>query len=143
MQGRGRKAAKVKKIFDVHDLIMTHQANAFYERIIWPIISEYKITYNQLLILLIADDCPGIQINELAFCFGGAQSNVSSLCKNLELHGLMERRREGADERRVMVEVTPAGQEIINALKGNLGQSLTQKTLQENLDEMMAWFVGK
>jgi DNA-binding MarR family transcriptional regulator len=57
------------------------------------------------------------RITELAELEGLAQPTMTLLVKRLEEQGLVLRRRDSSDARAVLVEITPAGEEALEALR--------------------------
>jgi DNA-binding MarR family transcriptional regulator len=77
----------------------------------------------------IADE-PGIQSSQLAQAMGMQRSAVSHLLKSLSVHGWVERRREGDDQRSVHLYVTAAGRGIVGATAGRI-VGVLQRAVQQ------------
>lgn len=77
-----------------------------------PLLSGLKLTYPQYLVMLVLWEegrCPvGTIAKRLNLDFG----TLSPLLKRIEALGYLTRQRDPRDERRVMVELTPAGAEL-------------------------------
>lgn len=77
-----------------------------------PILAEFGLTYPQYLVLLVLWEGEQEQpptVSGLGARLQLDSGTLSPLLKRLEAAGLVVRRRSTADERRVAVELTPAG----------------------------------
>lgn len=84
-----------------------------------PILAEFGLTYPQYLVLLVLWEGEQEQLPTVSGLGARLQldsGTLSPLLKRLEAAGLVVRRRSTADERRVAVELTPAGR----ALRGRM-----------------------
>lgn len=88
-----------------------------FQNIITHVAQREGISSNYLLILL-AIDCQQLDtIGKVAQHLAMRQTNVSTLCKQMEQDGLIQRCRNSADVRVVNVSLTPQGQQIMVSLK--------------------------
>ena len=71
-----------------------------------------------------------LPIGEAALHLGRAQSVVSEIVDQLEGHGLLERERDPADRRRVLVWLTPAGQQRLRRDRQVLSAELLQQAFR-------------
>ena len=86
-------------------------AHAF-NRVYKPLLDRLGLTYPQYLVMLVLwerDDVPVKQIGERLFLDSGT---LTPLLKRLEAAGLLQRLRDAADERRVLLQLTPAGRKL-------------------------------
>lgn len=74
-----------------------------------PLLDELGITYPQYLVLNVLWERGEDTIGSIAERLALESSTVTPLVKRLEQAGLVERRRNPADERQVVVTPTPAG----------------------------------
>ncbi|QNA86588.1 MarR family transcriptional regulator [Sphingomonas sp. So64.6b] len=74
-----------------------------------PLLDELGITYPQYLVLNVLWERGEDTIGSIAERLALESSTVTPLVKRLEQAGLVERRRNPADERQVVVTATPAG----------------------------------
>nr|WP_277605665.1 MarR family transcriptional regulator [Glycomyces sp. L485] len=74
-----------------------------------PLLDRLGLTYPQFLVLMALWDSDGLAVGELGESLHLDSGTVSPLVKRLETAGLVERRRESGDERRVTVHLTEAG----------------------------------
>ncbi len=72
-------------------------------------LDKLGVTYPQYLVLLALWEQDGRGVSELCDALVLDTGTLSPLLKRLEILGLVERRRESADERRVGIHLTDAG----------------------------------
>lgn len=75
------------------------------------------ITYTQYLVLLVLWDGDGVPMGELGRRLAMDSATLSPVVKRLEGRGLLTRRRDPDDERRVVVTATPASRELQPAVR--------------------------
>lgn len=98
-----------------------------------PILAEFGLTYPQYLVLLVLWEGEQEQlptVSDLGARLQLDSGTLSPLLKRLEAAGLVARRRSAADERRVVVELTPAGR----ALRGRMADLPRQLAQATGLD---------
>jgi DNA-binding MarR family transcriptional regulator len=88
-----------------------------------PLLDALEITYPQYLVLSTLWETDGLSIGAIAERLGLDSSNVTPLVKRMEVAGLLARQRNPADERQVVVSLTPPGREM-QARSACLGQTL-------------------
>ncbi|WP_281276839.1 MarR family winged helix-turn-helix transcriptional regulator [Glycomyces buryatensis] len=79
-----------------------------------PLLDRLGLTYPQLLVLMALWEEDGRSVSALGEALYLDSGTLSPMIKRLETAGLVERRRESDDERRVTVHLTEAG----SALEG-------------------------
>lgn len=79
-----------------------------------PRLGELGLTFPQYLVMLVLWERGPVTVTELGDVLGLDSGTLSPLLKRLEFAGLVDRRRQREDERRVEVSSTPAG----DALRG-------------------------
>jgi len=77
-----------------------------------PILDGLGITYPQYLVLMVLWERGEDTIGGIADRLGLESSTVTPLAKRLEQSGLVARHRNAADERQVLVTLTPAGTDM-------------------------------
>jgi len=90
-----------------------------------PILDDLGITYPQYLVLMVLWERGEETIGGIAEHLGLESSTITPLAKRLEQSGLVSRHRSEADERQVLVGLTPAGNEM-QARTQCLGELLFQ-----------------
>lgn len=77
-----------------------------------PGLARLGLTYPQFVTLLVLGEHDGLGVAELAQLLHLDASTLSPLLKRMEAMGLVRRTRSTTDERRVSVQLTPAGAEM-------------------------------
>lgn len=120
------------------------------ERWLHPFCTAHKITSLQLRILVTLHHKGPQTITMLAknTCMAGA--NNSALCKKLEKDGLVRRARDPADERQVLVSLTPPGKTLVALFAKECENSRErwmqtiskqeEETISAGLDKLLAIF---
>jgi len=75
-----------------------------------PLLESLGLTYPQYLVMLALWESDGQVVSQLGTRLFLDSGTLTPLLKRLESLGLIERRRDLADERRVVVSLTPTGQ---------------------------------
>lgn len=103
-----------------------------------PIISKYDLTIVQTQILREIKDNKNHSIGSLAKIMNIQSGNTSSMCKQLEKKGFLQRNRDKSDERIVKLELTDKGlstiYEIDNILKEKYSSVLSNENSEDLLD---------
>ena len=77
-----------------------------------PLLTELGLTYPQYLALLVLWESDSIGVNELGERLFLDSGTLTPLLKRMQAAGWVERERDQADERRVIVTLTPAGRAL-------------------------------
>jgi DNA-binding MarR family transcriptional regulator len=101
-----------------------------------PLLEPLGLTYPQYLVMLVLWEADGVAVSDLGARLTLDSGTLTPLLKRLEAAGLVQRRRDRDDERRVLVTLTAAGQ----ALKARAAQVPLQVFCAANcsLDELSA-----
>lgn len=103
-----------------------------------PIINRYDLTIIQTQILKEIRDNEEHNIGSLAKIMNIQSGNTSSMCKQLEKKGFVQRNRDKLDERVVKVELTEKGlttvDEIDNILKEKYSPVLSGENVKDLYD---------
>jgi DNA-binding MarR family transcriptional regulator len=88
-----------------------HAASRAVVRAYGPILHDANLTYTQYLVLLVLWETPEEprSIGRLGERLQLDSGTLTPLCKRLESLGYVERRRDPADERRVLIALTSSG----------------------------------
>ncbi|HEX6038926.1 MarR family transcriptional regulator [Longimicrobium sp.] len=81
-------------------------------RLYRPLLEPLGITYPQYLALMALWERAPRSVGELGTALGLDSGTLTPLLKRLEAGGLVTRARDAADERRVLVDLTPAGRDL-------------------------------
>jgi DNA-binding MarR family transcriptional regulator len=77
-----------------------------------PLLDELGLTYPQYLVMLALWEQDGRTVGELGQALSLDSGTLTPLLKRLEAAGLVERRRDAQDERRVQACLTTAGKRL-------------------------------
>ncbi len=83
-----------------------------------PLLEPLGLTYPQYLVMLVLWEADGITVSQLGERLALDSGTLTPLLKRLEAISLVQRLRDAADERRVLLQLTTAGR----ALKGRAVQ---------------------
>ena len=91
-----------------------------------PMLDALGLTYPQYLVLHALWEADGRTIGAIADRLALESSTITPLVKRLEAAGFVVRERSAADERRVLVRLTPKGRDMREAC-GCLGEALVAR----------------
>lgn len=91
------------------DIYATHHAVG---QVYQPLLSELGLTYPQYLVMVVLWEQDGLTVGELGARLDLASSTLTPLIKRLESQGLLERKRDARDERKVRIKLTDAGRAL-------------------------------
>jgi DNA-binding MarR family transcriptional regulator len=77
-----------------------------------PLLEPLHLTYPQYLVMLVLWEGDGITVSQLGERVALDSGTLTPLLKRLEASNLVRRLRDAADERRVLLELTPAGRAL-------------------------------
>lgn len=77
-----------------------------------PLLAPLKLTYPQYLAMLVLWQDDGLTVTEVGERLALDSGTLTPLLKRLEAAGLVQRLRDAADERRVRLQLTPAGRAL-------------------------------
>lgn len=83
-----------------------------------PMLDELGLTYPQYLVMLVLWEHEGLTVSELGSRLALDSGTLTPLLKRLEGAGLVSRRRDAEDERRVLVALTEAGRRLRQSALG-------------------------
>ena len=83
-----------------------------------PLLEPLNLTYPQYLVMLVLWEGDGISVSDLGQRLLLDSGTLTPLLKRLEASGWVQRERDSADERRVLLHLTPAGKALkLRAMK--------------------------
>jgi MarR family transcriptional regulator, organic hydroperoxide resistance regulator len=77
-----------------------------------PLLEPLGLTYPQYLVLLVLWEGEGVTVGALGERLQLDSGTLTPLLKRLEAAGLVQRQRDAADERRVLLQLTAAGRAL-------------------------------
>ena len=86
-----------------------YAANHAFARVYKPLLDPLGLTYPQYLVMLTLWAEAPLSVGEIGGRLGLSSNTLTPLIKRLETAGLVVRARDGADERRVRVDLTDRG----------------------------------
>ena len=97
---------------DLQLCFAVYTASNLITRLYRPLLEPLGITYPQYLAMMALWEHSPRTVGELGEALGLDSGTLTPLLKRLEANGLVARKRALEDERRVMVELTSAGQKL-------------------------------
>src|SRR6478735_4129229 len=129
MQGasKSRKAqAPVEPVdmpgLDGHLCFALYTASNHMTRMFVPFLKKLGVTYPQYLVLVVLWERGAQGVGEMASALQMDLGTLSPMLKRLEAKGLVTRRRQATDERRVLVDLTPKGVSLRRRTEQMLGE---------------------
>jgi DNA-binding MarR family transcriptional regulator len=89
-----------------------YSASLAMTRLYQPLLRPLGLTYPQYLAMLVLWEGDGIPVSALGQRLQLDSGTLTPLLKRLEAAGLVQRLRDSADERRVLLHLTPAGRSL-------------------------------
>jgi DNA-binding MarR family transcriptional regulator len=96
-----------------------YSANLAFGRAYRPILDKVGLTYTQYVTLVALGEAVDQTVSELGAKLFLESNTLTPILKKLESLGLVERRRDPADERQVRVNVTSAGRKLQRQVQSN------------------------
>ncbi len=98
--------------FDIYAL---HQA---FGRVYKPLLDPLGLTYPQYLVMVVLWGMTPLSVGQIGHRLGLESSTLTPLIKRLETAGLVTRKRDAEDERRVQVHLTERGRVLADRARG-------------------------
>lgn len=119
-----------------------------------PYLEELGLTYPQYLVLLVLWERDELPVNDIAKKLILNTNTLTPLLKRMETQGLLTRARSHQDERKVIVCLTKAGQEmqakaagiperLVTGLSGGPMTAADVVQLKQQLDSLVAYLAAK
>lgn len=89
-----------------------HSASLVMTRVYQPQLEALGLTYPQYLVMLVLWERDGLSVSELGARLFLDSGTLTPLLKRLEAAALLDRSRDRADERRVVIRLTDAGHQL-------------------------------
>ena len=107
---------------DSHLCFALYAASNHMTRLFVPFLQELDLTYPQYLVLVVLWERGPQGVGDLAALLRMDFGTLSPMLKRLETKGLLSRRRQATDERRVLVDLTPKGVSLRKRTEQMLGE---------------------
>jgi DNA-binding MarR family transcriptional regulator len=120
---RSSRAAPLAEMpgLDNHLCFALYAASNHMTRIFLPFLQKLGVTYPQYLVLVALWELDSQGVGDLASTLGMDFGTLSPMLKRIEKKGLVSRRRDPKDERRVVVSLAPKGQALRKRTQQMLG----------------------
>ncbi len=89
-----------------------YSASLAMTRLYKPLLEPLGLTYPQYLVLLVLWEGDGLTVGQLGQRLALDSGTLTPLLKRLEAAGLVQRLRDSADERRVLLQLSAAGRAL-------------------------------
>jgi DNA-binding MarR family transcriptional regulator len=110
-----------------------YAASNLMTRLYRPLLGRLGLTYPQYLVMLVLWQSTPCSVSELGERLMLDSGTLTPLLKRLEAAGLVLRERDAADERRVLVSLTPAGMALRDPA-GEVPRAMACRVLGEAAD---------
>lgn len=107
---------------DSHLCFALYAAGNHMTRLFVPFLKKIGVTYPQYLVLVVLWERGPQGVGDLASMLHMDFGTLSPMLKRLESKGLVTRRRQATDERRVLVDLTPKGISLRKRTEQMLGE---------------------
>ena len=107
---------------DSHLCFALYAASNHMTRLFVPFLKKLGVTYPQYLVLVVLWERGAQGVGELASALQMDLGSLSPMLKRLEANGLVTRRRQAEDERRVLVDLTSKGISLRKRTEQMLGE---------------------
>ena len=107
---------------DNHLCFALYAASNHMTRLFAPFLKKLGVTYPQYLVLVVLWERGAQGVGELASAMQMDFGTLSPMLKRLEAKGLVTRRRQAEDERRVLVDLTARGTSLRKQTEQMLGE---------------------
>lgn len=118
---RNRNPQKPAKLGDFL-CFAVYSANLAFGRAYRPILDKLGLTYTQYVTLVALGEEDNQRVGDLGDKLFLESNTLTPILKKLEQLGLVDRRRDPADERQVRVNVTPAGRQLQQQVEGSASE---------------------
>ena len=107
---------------DSHLCFALYAASNHMTRMFIPFLRKLGLTYPQYLVLVVLWERGPLGVGDLASAIRMDFGTLSPMLKRIESKGLVTRRRQPDDERRVLVDLTPKGMSLRKRTEQMLGE---------------------
>jgi DNA-binding MarR family transcriptional regulator len=107
-----REALAPQLLLDNQLCFLFHRISRDLTAVYRPLLSELGLTYPQYLVMLVLWESDGLGVGEIGHRVCLDSGTLSPLLRRLQGAGLVERRRDADDERRVTVHLTDEGRAL-------------------------------
>ena len=109
---RSRDATQQWLALDRQLCFAIYSASLAMTKVYKPLLEPLGLTYPQYLVMLVLWQGDGITVSQIGERLALDSGTLTPLLKRLEASGLVQRLRDTTDERRVLLQLTPAGRAL-------------------------------
>jgi DNA-binding MarR family transcriptional regulator len=113
-RGPGPTEAQAQRLLDLLNAL----GSTTFRQLLWQRASELDLTFAQSQVLFYAAEHAGCAMGEVAKAFGVTLPAITHIVDRLEEKRFMTRAHHPADRRVYVLELTPAGQALVEELHG-------------------------
>jgi DNA-binding MarR family transcriptional regulator len=113
-----------------------YSANLAFGRVYRPILDKLGLTYTQYVTLVALGEEDDQRVGDLGDKLFLESNTLTPILKKLEQLGLVDRRRDPADERQVRVNATLAGRKLQQEVEKSAAKLIDATGLGENFGEV-------
>ena len=95
-----------------------YAATNLLQRLYRPLLAPLGLTYSHYLVMLVLWGHEPVSVGEIRDCLHLDIGTLSPLLKRMERADLITRKRDAADERRVLIALTPRGRSLRHQARG-------------------------
>ncbi len=95
-----------------------YAATNLLQKLYRPLLKPLGLTYSHYLVMLVLWEQDSVSVGDLRDCLHLDVGTLSPLLKRMEKAGLVTRRRDESDERRVVIALTKHGRSLHNRARG-------------------------
>lgn len=113
-----------------------YSANLAFGRVYRPILDKLGLTYTQYVTLVALGEEDDQRVGDIGDKLFLESNTLTPILKKLEQLGLVDRRRDPADERQVRVKVTPAGRKLQQQVESSAAELIEATGLGDDFAEV-------
>ena len=119
-------------------LMAMREAAVLFHEVVTPICRKHGVTVQQMLVLAELEERPHQMATQLADRVGILRTNFAAVCCRIEAKGLISREHSKADRRRVHLDATRKGLDLLERVTEEFGQTLEQNASVLNENDYVA-----
>lgn len=138
---RNRNSQKPAKLGDFL-CFAVYSANLAFGRVYRPILDKLGLTYTQYVTLVALGEKDDQRVGDVGDKLFLESNTLTPILKRLEQLGLVDRRRDPADERQVRVNVTPAGRKLQHQVERSASELIKATGLGDDFAKVQQTVAG-
>ncbi len=102
-----------------------------------PELSKEKLSYPQFFLLAYLAEGEGLSMTNIAKMMGHSTAAATGMVDKLQELGYIHRSTAAADRRKILVHITDSGRSIVEEMRSNLVEDITDMLSQSNSESAM------